>query len=172
MVSLQAEFVDGFRRKGDVETEGVGPDWIRSHLSGFWRGGMSRIVGVGSDRFEDEDLGSLTQLSHLRTLEIRHARITDSGMAYVGELKSLTYLKVECNRLSDDWLLHVANLSRLESLTLDSPRITDEGLMHLARLPQLQKLRLRSANVSRDGLNELQARLPKCEISVTNSMRW
>jgi len=76
----------------------------------------------------------------------------------------LRILDLSDTRVTDAGLAHIAQFEALEYLSLRGTRVTDAGLPHLARLRALQELHLSDTHVTQHGVQQLQDRLPRCDI--------
>jgi hypothetical protein len=92
---------------------------------------------------------------------------TDAGLAEVGRFTGLKGLYLTRTGISDAGLAHLRSLADLETLILWDTEIGDEGLEHLKHLTRLQEVILWSTRVTKQGADDLQAALPKCDVSTT-----
>ena len=117
-------------------------------------------------------LGEVTQLQMI-TLS-RCGKITDAGLKPLKELTQLRTLNLKnCGKITDTGLKHLKELAQLRTLYLsDCNKITDGGLAHLQELTRLQVLDIQDCGqVTAQGIQKLKAALPKCDITVPNSVK-
>lgn len=120
------------------------------------------------------DFSSLPRLETLMIFQAQGSAITDADLGGLTELKHLRWLQiigVAKPRISDAGLAHLAGLTSLERLTIGGPNMTDEGLAKLSDLKQLKVLRLRGqfTDAGLRHLEELKA-LSHLTISSSNNL--
>ncbi|QDV18406.1 Leucine Rich repeats (2 copies) [Gimesia panareensis] len=90
--------------------------------------------------FQMASLKHLTQLPHLKYLELDNFDITDEGLSYISTFREL------------------------ESLSLLNAQITNAGLLQLRRLEHLKKLNFYGSKIDMDTAEELHRFIPQCRI--------
>ncbi len=101
-------------------------------------------------------LRHLVNLTDLRCLLIRDAKIAPVELSYLAQLKDLRTLDVSGTNLTDADIVALCDLRSLECLSLDNTAVCDDALPHLARLTQLRSLDLSGTAVSQAGLLHLR----------------
>ena len=97
-------------------------------------------INLNGQKLTDDDLKNLSVLSDLQFLGLHGAPITDAGI---------------------DALVEIENLKELE---LSATNITDTALTKLAGLTSLEKLTLHNTKVSKKAVEELQNKVPGCQV--------
>ena len=90
--------------------------------------------------FQMASLKHLTQLPHLKHLELDNYGITDEGLGYISTCREL------------------------ESLSLLNSQITNAGLLQLRRLEHLKKLNFYGSKIDMSTAQELHRSIPQCRI--------
>jgi hypothetical protein len=93
----------------------------------------------------EEVLQLVSQLPHLRRLQLYKCPIHDAQISHITGLKNLETLNLEATLLSDDAYKQIAELTQLRSLALYHPALqraefTGKGLAALKGLEHLEKL--------------------------------
>lgn len=114
-------------------------------------------------RAEDRDVSDLTELKHLRHVNLVGSHVIDDGLRYLKELPALERLELS-DGITDAGLEHLSSLPALVSLDLFGTEITDAGLEHLRPIRTLRKLRVDESRISQDALRDLVAAMPGLEI--------
>ncbi|HIJ67313.1 MAG TPA: redoxin family protein [Planctomycetes bacterium] len=109
-------------------------------------------------RGDNEDLGSLKQLSNLKRLSIKEVvRFDDEGMRRLEGIDSLDSLFIAGTSISDDGLKYLKGLPELSTLWLwSNSRLTDKALEYIKDLGRLNALGLDDAQISDEGLGKLK----------------
>lgn len=175
---------------GMVQTEPVGPDWLRNIVGELRMRGFDDVVMIYLDKHQVSDdllvdlakqtnlkelllidvqvadaaLTQLKGLTHLEALRLTRTHVTDAGLFHLKGLTSLKELWLNHTQVTDVGLVHLKELSNLETLILDDTNVSDAGVIHLKGLTNLKTLQIRDSSLSKGGVKELQAALPKCEI--------
>ncbi len=134
-----------------------------------------------------ERLSSFANLSELKELSLRGARIDDDCVKHFAkfpeldwvslegapitdacfpQFKNLTLLNLARTRITDDGLRHFKDYPRLIVLNLSQTSISDAGLKHLTGLSRLQELVIDRTKVTIEGIRELRIALPKCNVAT------
>ncbi|WP_165247203.1 leucine-rich repeat domain-containing protein [Paludisphaera soli] len=108
-----------------------------------------------------------TNLTALRTLDLRDTGLTDEGLASLAGMPSLAVLTLASTSITDAGLKHLAGSTGLGFMDLSDTDVTDAGLAHLAPLKRLQKLQLSGTKVTKAGIEALREALPKLQILHT-----
>ena len=90
--------------------------------------------------------------------------VTDAAGPSLARLNKLRALDLGGTKITDQMLRHLSQLNRLEELDLSATGITDRGLQMLGGIETLRQLNLTDAAVTLSAIDELQDRLPQCEI--------
>ncbi len=132
-----------------------------SHLASF---GSLRQVSLSRTNATDESIRMLRQAPRLENLYMKETPITDAGLASMNPNWPLRILDLSDTHVTDAGLGHVAQFEALEYLSLRGTRVADAGLSHLGGLRTLQELDLSNTHVTQHGVEQLQDRLPRCNI--------
>ena len=125
--------------------------------------GIPGLSFASCSRVDDDVVGQLTELDHLRTLDLFNTPVGDAGLASLARrLPAVTSLNLAGTQVTDAGMAHVAKLAALEILHLGWTEIGDRGLAALAALPALDTIILHGARVTDAGMAEL-ARFPAVE---------
>jgi len=132
--------------------------------------GMEKDAGFG-----DEDLASVTGLTHLKELAIGEpggvSTVTDAGIVKLAGLTSLERLSIGGPGVSDRGLAHVATLHNLWELNITG-NFTDAGVRPLEGLTHLTRLRITSGeNLSSAAVARLRKALPNVSSFVVDKDR-
>jgi hypothetical protein len=122
---------------------------------------LSEVASITDDGLEQ--VGKLVQLTRLN---LWRAPVTDAGVAHLAPLVRLQWLNLDNTQLSDAGLISLADMKQLVFLHLGSTQITDAGLRHLEGFANLRDLHVTRTAVTADGVEQLQAKLPKCNIRL------
>ena len=89
----------------------------------------------------DEDFGALSQLLHLRTLDVGPG-LRDAALPLLAGLPELEYLSTNLSRISDEGVKALARFKALKNVKFFHPckEFTGTGLAQLAELPSLERL--------------------------------
>ncbi|MFC1758580.1 leucine-rich repeat domain-containing protein [Planctomycetota bacterium] len=158
----------------------------------FQLGGRTFRDRVSFDgRFTDEDaavLGRLSDLPQLDYCDLSHTQISDAALDQLSIQKlmclnlsntqvagtnfhvfrerssTLAHLVLVRTNVDDDGIANLKGLAFLRSLDLAGCNVTDQAIPDLARFNKLGRLNLRNTNVTKAGVQELQQKLPGCQI--------
>ncbi|MEX0939547.1 MAG: hypothetical protein WDZ59_16910 [Pirellulales bacterium] len=134
-------------RKAEKELEAMGAsldDWFS------WR-----------DFFLGYRLGAVNIEANLSGI-----RDINSAMEHVPSLTGLEHLNLSETEVNDRDLARIAGLRNLTSLQLTGTQVTDAGLPHLYGLGGLRSLDIDKRHITDAGIEELQARLPKLNVTL------
>ena len=134
-----------------LATEPPGPEWARELLGDDFLYGIVE-VDICDGNITDDDLGSLSKFTGLRSLNLLNIQLEGPGLQHISECKELTALLINNCPLSDDGLRHLHGLSKLEHLRLCITKISDDGLQSIQGLTKLKHLDLAYTDVSDQGL--------------------
>ena len=73
-------------------------------------------------------------------------------------------MRLRNTQLGDAGLEQIGGLTGLVLLDLRNTQVSDAGLLHLGELGDLVTLYLDGTQVTNEGVQELQSRLPDCDI--------
>lgn len=156
-------------RGGDVETEVVGPDWLRQ-LAGedlmIKMKVFERVVTViyGRGKVRDAEIAGVSGLSDLRHLDLSEMPITDAGLTHLTGLPELEILDLSNTEITDAGLANLSGLTKLKFLHLENTSVTDAGLKSLRHLSKLRVLDVRKTRVTDAGVGDLVRALPKLQV--------
>lgn len=98
-----------------------------------------QAIALEGPEVTDEWLEEISQLEHLRGLEIRHANITDDGIKHLRELAELRSLHIYFSPVTDQILPHLEPMQRVLGYILYGTNVTEKGVSQLRS--QLEKKR-------------------------------
>jgi hypothetical protein len=118
--------------------------------------GIPGLSFASCPRVDDQVVGELTGLDHLRTLDLFNTPVGDAGLAALAQqLPALTSLNLAGTAVTDAGMVHVAKLGALEILHLGWTDVGDRGVAALAALPAVKTIILHGTGVSDAGMAEL-----------------
>jgi len=123
-------------------------------------------LSLARTQVTDAGLSHLGGLTRLRSLSLNRTGVTDAGLGVLSGLTAIDYLGLQETAVTDTGLRHIRPLTGLVQLYLDGTKVTDAGLPGLAELKELGTLGLKRTMVTPRGVEDLQALLPKVDISV------
>lgn len=144
----------------EIEKSGVSVRPIALNVD--WKEANFRTQGTN---VTDATIAPLKGVFTLIDLNLAGTKITDAGLAPISGLSNLATLHLENTGVTDAGLPHLKGLAKLEYLNLYNTAVTDAGLEHLKSLKNLKKLYLWQSKVTEDGAKNLQAALPRLQIS-------
>lgn len=120
--------------------------------------------------FTDADIPLLTDLSHLQSLNLDSAPITDAAIATLKSIPSLTELNLRrCAQLTDACAPLIAALPKLERLQLHFTLLTNDAVQGLADCQQLRLLDLRGCKRINDaGVAHLATLTKLVDLKLSN----
>lgn len=118
--------------------------------------GLSRL-DLSLTRITDHGLQDLKGAPGIADLNLRYAEfVTDEGMMAVRNWKHLRRLNLRGTKITDTTLQHLASVPSLESLDIGFVQLTDVGLDQLTSLPKLHELTIGGNKLSDAGLQSLR----------------
>src|SRR5437879_4555917 len=99
-------------------------------------------------KFTDEFLTPLKDLTGLVHLNLRGQDVTDAHLVHLKDLTSLTRLHLEKTKITDQGLVHLKGLVNLEYLNVYGTAVTDAGLANLEGMKKLKNLYVWQTKVS------------------------
>ena len=138
------------------------PGWLRDVFGNDFIGSVFS-VNFNQAEITDSDMEHVKVFTHVRSVMVRSAKVTDTGLRNLEGLSQLQHLVLQVN-VTDKGLEHIKGLSQLQMLILSGPQITDKGLEHIKGLSQLQMLTLSGPQITDEGVKKLQQELPNCQI--------
>jgi hypothetical protein len=106
-----------------LRAAGLDPDFHVVHV--LFLGGIERTS------VKDSDLVVLTEVPHLRDLELYDVEIGDEGLRFAAGLKELRNLRLCRTRVTDAGLRYLVNLKELKTIDIDGSQVTWEGIERL-----------------------------------------
>ena len=98
----------------------------------------------------------LSDLRHLKGLDLFRAQIDDEGLAQLANLRKLVFLDLRHTQITDKGLRHLRGLHRLDRLYLASCKIDGPGLVYLQSLSRLLTLDLAFTSIQDSHLAPLR----------------
>lgn len=115
--------------------------------------------------FTDEELVKLAPVMEaMVSLDLSSTKVSDKGVEAIAKATKLRMLRLSETEITDASLELLAGLPELESLNLYGTKVTTAGVAKLATLPNLKRLYLWQTGVDEKGVEELQKKMPGCEI--------
>ncbi len=127
-----------------------------------WREASFRSQGTN---ISDAAIVPLKDILTLVDLNLAGTKVTDAGLQNIEGLTNLVALHLELTHITDAGLAHLKKLSHLAYLNLYGTPVTDKGLEQIKGLTGLKHLYLWETKVTGQGATNLQAALPKLQIS-------
>ena len=107
----------------------------------------------------------MSQLRHLRELNLRAQKITDAGVGRLASLADLTELNLGQTQISAKGLAALAPLVKLEKLVLwKCQRIGDDAILTLSQWKGLKWLDVEGTSITDAGRAKLRETLPNCRM--------
>jgi internalin A len=100
----------------------------------------------------DQGIAVLKGWQHLKRLNLRGTKITDSTLQFLNRLTSLEVLDIGFAQVTDSGLAQLNALSNLKELSIGGNKLTDAGLQALRQMPALANLDLSGAQRTDSGL--------------------
>ena len=124
----------------------------------------------------DDQLALLSQLVHLRHLDLSGVPIMTSRLTCLEGLTELESLRLNQHEINDEGLASLAELPNLKKLSIGEGRVTGVALPHLARFKHLEEIQifavsLDSPAISDRTLDDLRSALPGCNVSFHMAFR-
>jgi hypothetical protein len=121
-------------------------------------------LGLHSAEVTDEGIDHLMGLKHLVVLDLNGCSITPNGLAKLANFGELTCVSLDGAQASEAGLRQLKLLPRLERLTLEGPQVSDTTLDLLGAFPKLKYLYLGKTGVTVSGLEKLKRAKPGLKI--------
>jgi len=116
---------------------------------------------LGGESFQHDSMGTLAELSQIRTLELDVA-VPLRKLTGLKGLSNLELLDVSDSKISDNDLAKLPVLPHLLEIRFRAYSISDNGITHLVRFPTLQRLDLTEAPITNAALSDI-ARMTSLE---------
>lgn len=100
----------------------------------------------------DEGMSAVKGWKHLRRIDVRGTKVTDTTVGYLGALTTLEAIDLGFAQISDNGIEFLTNLPRLKQLTLGGNKLTDTGMQALRLMPTLDYLDLSGPQRTDSGL--------------------
>ena len=126
---------------------------------------QSLSVGGPDPQLKGVGLSNLKKASHLKSLNLAQANISDSEMKNLRDIHQLEILNLRLCRI-DEGLEHLVGLSNLVELNLDGTLVTDNSLRHLFGLKSLREIDLTGTLITESGGKQLQKHLPDAHLKT------
>ena len=150
-----------------AKTRAEGPAWHRWLVTTFL-GDDAFVyvtqVDLANRKVADNDLRSLSGLTHLEKLTLDYTQITDDGAATLRSMPALKDLSMRYTGVSDRSAEYLATLPALTNLYLTGTKLSDAAIDNLAKHNAMKELYIRWTKISNDGATRLAAALPNCAV--------
>ena len=114
-------------------------------------------LNLSLTRVSDHGLLELRKAPNITTLDLRYAEtVTDEGVQAVRGWKHLKKLNLRGTKVTDTCLQHLSTVTSLESLDLGFVQVTDAGVDQLSALTNLKELTLGGNKLTDTGLETLR----------------
>lgn len=126
---------------------------------------LDRVKSVGipflgcserDDRFDDETLKRICELSTVEEIDLREASLAKMNLSRLGQLKRLKSLKLELTDIDDEQMAQLTLIPQLRVLDLSNTEITDDSMPLIAQLTELETLDVAHTRVTYEGLKHLK----------------
>jgi hypothetical protein len=105
-----------------------------------------------SEQVSDESTAIFRNWKHLKRLNLRGTKITDSTLEILEGVASLEWLDIGWAQITDTGLDHLSSLNNLRWLTMGGNKLTGAALQVLRQLPQLEYLDIGGTQRTDSGL--------------------
>jgi Leucine-rich repeat (LRR) protein len=105
-----------------------------------------------AEQISDEGTAIVKGWKHLKRLNLRGTKITDSTLEFVASVPTLEWLDVGWSQITDTGLDHLVSLTNLRWLTIGGNKLTDTALQFLRQMPQLEYFDASGAQRTDSGL--------------------
>jgi internalin A len=105
-----------------------------------------------AEQITDEGASVVKNWKHLKRLNLRGTKITDSTLEFLAGVPTLEWLDVGWAQTTDTGFDHLAALTNLRSLTMGGNKLTDTALQFLRTMPQLEYLDISGQQRTDSGL--------------------
>src|SRR6185295_9319932 len=105
-----------------------------------------------AEQISDEGAAVVKNWKHLKRLNLRGTKITDSTLEFLAGVPTLESLDIGWAQITDTGLDHLASLTSLRRLAMGGNKLTDTSLQFLRQLPQLEYLDIGGTQRTDSGL--------------------
>src|SRR6185295_4309291 len=105
-----------------------------------------------AEQISDEGAAVVKNWKHLKRLNLRGTKITDSTLEFLSGVPTLESLDVGWAQITDTGLEHLSSLVNLHRLTMGGNKLTDTSLQFLRQMPQLEYLDIGGTQRTDSGL--------------------
>jgi len=105
-----------------------------------------------AEQVSDEGTAIFRNWKHLKRLNLRGTKITDSTLEILEGVPSLEWLDIGWAQITDTGLDHLSSLNNLRALTMGGNKLTSAALQVLRQLPQLEYLDISGTQRTDSGL--------------------
>jgi Leucine-rich repeat (LRR) protein len=105
-----------------------------------------------AEQITDEGMSAVKGWKHLRRLNVRGTKITDTTLEFLATVPTLESLDIGYAQITDVGLDHLTSLPKLRELSIGGNKLTDAGVHLLRQLPQLEYLDVGGAQRTDSGL--------------------
>jgi Leucine-rich repeat (LRR) protein len=93
-----------------------------------------------AEQISDEGAAVVKNWKHLRGVNLRGTKITDSTLEFLAGVPTLETVDVGWAQITDTGLDHLVSLTNLRRLTMGGNKLTDTSLQFLRQMPQIEYL--------------------------------
>ena len=105
-----------------------------------------------AEQVGDEGAAVLRNWKHLKRLNLRGTKITDSTLEMLEGVAAIEWLDIGWAQITDTGLDHLSALTNLRWLTMGGNKLTDTALQFLRQMPQLEYLDIGGTQRTDSGL--------------------
>ena len=114
--------------------------------------GIEELNLYFAEQVGDEGAAVLRNWKHLRRLNLRGTKITDSTLEMLAGVTAIEWLDIGWAQITDTGLEHLSALTNLRWLTMGGNKLTDTALQFLHQMPQLEYLDIGGTQRTDSGL--------------------
>jgi Leucine-rich repeat (LRR) protein len=114
--------------------------------------GIEELNLYFAEQVGDEGAAVLRNWKHLKRLNLRGTKITDSTLEMLAGLPAIERLDIGWAQITDTGLDHLSALTNLRWLTMGGNKLTDTALQFLRQMPQLEYLDIGGTQRTDSGL--------------------
>lgn len=114
--------------------------------------GIEELNLYFTEQVGDEGAAVLRNWKHLKRLNLRGTKITDSTLEMLAGLPSIERLDIGWAQITDTGLDHLSALTNLRWLTMGGNKLTDTALQFLRQMPQIEYLDISGTQRTDSGL--------------------
>jgi len=121
----------------------------------------AHVLQLPNSLITDDELKTLTSLTHLRELNISGSLVTDEGLEALTAFPELEELDISLTKVRGPGLRHLKSLGKLRTLRVTNNEIPDSALPYLETLIQLKSIdvdRTWLSDKSKEKLNSIRVR--------------